>query len=306
MKKWAGIGLLTLMWGLVACGGTQEVSGPRIVREVTLPPSTEALPTRFLTATLAPITPEIISPLQQATVNADFVLVTPTLPPSKTPTQTPTHTLTPTQTLTPTTTNTATATAFLLPTSVIIPVTNVASVPDNRVCDSTWFFIQPRPASCPLNTPNASQGVYQTFQNGYMVWVGSQNAIYVLYTDLQLPRWEVYRDSFTEGMPEDSPEFSSSPAPNLWQPRRGFGLLWRNNATVRNRIGWGTIEKEIPYSVQVQTANDGALFIGVPESGVFGLLPAGSTWQLYSAAGVPVFANGGALPLMPTPIIISP
>ncbi|MGB1286987.1 MAG: hypothetical protein ACPG7F_10670, partial [Aggregatilineales bacterium] len=88
---------------LTACGTQESVgTGPQIVSEVTLGPPTAALPTRILSPTPVRLTPEIVSPLENVTVEADFVLVTPTLPPSKTPTVTATQTMTPTLTLTPT------------------------------------------------------------------------------------------------------------------------------------------------------------------------------------------------------------
>ncbi len=290
------------LWGvvamlLVACAQTQDVRNPRLVREVTLPPPTEPLPTRLLSPTPVPRTPEAPSLLQVVTVDAAFVLVTPTLPPSKTPTQTPTFTQTPTATVTPTITATATMTAFLLPTSNILPITGVVAQSANRICDSNWFFIQPRPPSCPLSSPNATNGVYQTFQNGYMIWVLSQSAIYVFYNDPVVPRWQVFRDFFQDGMPETSPEFDNAPAPNLWQPRRGFGMLWRNNSLVRDRLGWATIRDEVPYSVQVQTASDGSIFISAPNQMLFGLLPNNVGWQLYSTAAQYPGGSDGFVPL---------
>ncbi|MEQ8677567.1 MAG: hypothetical protein RLP44_13780 [Aggregatilineales bacterium] len=278
--------LLLLM--LSACGTREpqvSVGGPRLLGDVTLEP-TSVLPTRILSPTpertFAPATNEVLSPLQQVTVDADFVLVTPTLPPSKTPTQTPTITPTQTYTPTPTITITATATFPQFPTSVVLPVTAVVAQPIPEVCYSVWFFTQPRPASCPLNPPSTSAGVYQSFQNGFMVWVGSQDAIYVFYNDQQFPRWEVYRDQFDEGMPEEDPSFSTAPTPNLWQPRRGFGMLWRSNSSVRNRIGWGTIILEMGYSVRVQTATDGTIFISEPTGGIFSAFPGGGNWQRYA------------------------
>ncbi len=311
---------------LAACDAdnTEDLQdGPRLVAEATLGPATEApapdssgpgliaddaLPT--LADTPIQITPEVISPLSQVTVESNYVIVTPTLPPSKTPTTTPTFTPSPTQTATPTRTVTATATTFLLPTSQIIAVTLPVAAPINEVCDSTWFFIQPRPENCPLNPPSASQGVYQSFQNGHMIWVGAQDAIYVMYNDQQQPRWQVFRDYFVEGMVEETNDFGAAPAANLWQPRRGFGMLWRGNEQVRQRIGWATMEWELPYSVQVQNATNGAIFLSQVGTGAFGLLPGGNSWTDYSTAsgGVPLppaqppvnaGAGGTAIPPLP-------
>ncbi|MDX1994930.1 MAG: hypothetical protein SF029_21285 [bacterium] len=228
---------------------------------------------------------EVNSPLQVATVEADFVLVTPTLPPSKTTTATPTltQTLTLTPTITPTITVTATATIPQFPTSVVTPVPAVVAQPQNIVCQSTWFFMNPRPESCPLAPPTASGGVYQTFQNGFMIWLGHLDVIYVFYNDSVQPRWQMFPDAFSEGMVEEDPAFRQSPFPNTWQPRRGFGMLWRGNTAVRERIGWATLEWEQPYSLQSQTSPDGTLFISDPSGGVFAAIPGGSNWTRYTA-----------------------
>lgn len=298
-----GEGMLkSCLWGVLilcftACTAPSEpISGLRLVSDVTLGPATLIPPTRIISPTPPPVTPEIVSPLQAITLDAAYVLVTPTLPPSKTPTLTPTQSLTPTQTQTPTTTVTATATIFLLPTSVIIPVTREVAAPANEVCETTWFFIQPRPPACPVNPPNSTQGVYQEFQTGYMIWVQSQDAIYVLYNDNRSPRWQVFRDYYVDGMDEVAGEYLEAPSPGLWQPRRGFGLLWRGDQILRSRVGWATQEWELPYPVKVQTARDGAIFISQPgDTAVFSLMPGGANWTLYD----------GSMPTLPTPIFSS-
>lgn len=254
--------------------------GPLLLRDVTLPPNTPGQTQAVLLVGSTPfgITPEIISPLDEVTVPANFVLVTPTLPPSKTASATPTMTTEPPPSQTPTVTVTATSTQPILPTSVIIPVTAIAAQPIDEICDSTWFFLQPRPDACPRNAPLADQGVYQRFENGHMVWVRRTDAIYVMYSDNVNPRWEVYRDFFVEGMPEES---GTNPPTNRWAPRRGFGLLWRNNVAVRNRIGWAIQKDETPYSVNLQIGNDGAVFFNDPNGNIFGLTPDRNSWALY-------------------------
>ena len=292
-KSFVIVTCLMLAIFLGACDSqTTTNTGPQLVQDVTLMPTTpastrvlSATPERTVIATLAPPTNEVLSPLQERTVDADFVLVTPTLPPSKTPTQTPTITQTPTYTPTPTVTVTATATLPQFPTSVIIPITAVIPNPLPQVCQSIWFFADPRPPSCPVSQPLVGQGVFQTFQNGYMIWVGVQDAVYVFYTDTNSPRWEVYRDEFDQGMQEDDPAYNNAPSGNLWQPRRGFGMLWRGNAYVRDRIGWATEVLERPYSVTVQNSTDGTLFISDPTGGVFSVLPGGQIWQRYAGFG---------------------
>lgn len=271
---------------LAACGSpSSNNEGPRLVMDVTLEPTMPA-PTRFLSPTpertVIALTSEVLSPLQNVTLDADFVLVTPTLPPSKTPTHTPTITTTPTQSPTPSITVTATATMPAFPTSIIQPITAVVAAPIQQICDSTWFFIEPRPANCPLAPPTVTQGVFQPFQNGYMIWLQSQDAIYVMYNNAVQPRWEVYRDHFDEGMAEDEPSFGEPPAPGLWRPRRGFGLLWRSNSAVRDRIGWAIEQWEKPYSAQVQSAGDGSFFVNDATGSVFAIFPNGVEWARYA------------------------
>jgi hypothetical protein len=287
------LAIAVIVMVLAACGSNTPgpVSGPVLVGENTLVPTTPA-PTRLISMTPEPsATPrnrEVLSPLDVATVEADFVLVTPTLPPSKTPSQTPTFTATPTTSPTPTATVTATATLPLFPTSVIIPVTAPVANPLPQVCDSTWSYlyalVNPPPSGCPRSAPLASQGVYQAFQNGHMVWIGSMDVIYVLYSDQMQPRWLYMRDDFDEGMAEDDPAYAESPYERTWQPRRGFGLLWRTHQEIRDRIGWAIDEWEQPFSVVVQQSADGTLFIDVENVGVFSLLPGGTNWTRYASA----------------------
>jgi hypothetical protein len=118
------------------------------------------------------------------------------------------------------------------------------------------------------------------FQQGFMVWIGEQDAIYVLYDSANTPRWQVFHDTFEEGMLEFDPDWGEGP-PYTWQPRRGFGKVWRERADVRQRIGWAVREWSEPYTAQVQTATDGSFFIQESRGGVFNLLPNGSDWKRY-------------------------
>src|SRR5690348_16357825 len=83
--------LFCLIVALAACEpANPSGDGPLLVREVTLVP-TEIGPTRFLSptpiqATQARPTGEVVSPLDVVTADARYIVVTPTLPPSKTPT----------------------------------------------------------------------------------------------------------------------------------------------------------------------------------------------------------------------------
>lgn len=268
---------------LAACGSEplpRQEDGPRLVQEATLAASTTQ-PTRILSATPEPIiiplaTSELVSPLEVVTIESDVVLITPTLPPSKTPTETPPATATATSTRQPT------ITATLPPVGVgampvLTTVAPINAVPGaGQACAANWFFPPTQTIACPAGAPTSSQSSFQQFQNGFMIWVGSQDSIYVLYISEGQPRWQVYNDNFIEGSPEYDPTYNAPPY--VWQPRRGFGNIWRDYPQVRNRLGWTLHEWEIPYTSLLQIAQDSTIYLSDPRGGTFGLYPGGGDW----------------------------
>jgi hypothetical protein len=104
-------------------------------------------------------------------------------------------------------------------------------------CSEVWFF-DPPPETCPAAPPQLSPQAEQTFEHGRMIWVAAQDRIYVVFEDGLRPTWAQYPDEFTEGDP-DLDESLVAP-PGLQQPVRGFGLIWRSNPRVRDRLGWAT------------------------------------------------------------------
>lgn len=282
---------LGVCWLAAACSGAETPrGGAQLLQDVTLAPVTP-FPTRILSATPSPVvipvtTSELVSPLEVITLAADFVLVTPTLPPSKTPTLTLTATLTPTAprptlTLPPTQPSlTLSPLGVVAPPRPILPT--AISVPPvvAQPCSVAWFFAQPIVPGCPLNPPLVSEASYQQFQNGFMLWVQQQDAIYVLYDSANPPRWQAFPDQFETGMPETDPAYDNPP-PYAWQPRRGFGLVWRTRPELRSRLGWAVIEWETVYTAQAQIGADGTLYISEPRGGIFSLMPGGVDWKRY-------------------------
>ncbi len=112
-----------------------------------------------------------------------------------------------------------------------VPVTSTLTV--RFYCSHNYFF--PFDSKfCPSGPAQTSPAAEQLFERGRMVWLGSSRMIYVLldqdrYATLQMDTW-------TPGEPESDPSFS--PPPGRYQPIRGFGKVWRNNAWIRDRIGW--------------------------------------------------------------------
>jgi hypothetical protein len=253
------------------------------------------------------VTSERLSPMNVVTVQADYVIVSPTLPPSKTPTQTPTTTTTPPITLTPTITVTSSMTAPTFPTPIFSPTVAVVSNPVNEVCLSQWQYIQPPPPGCPFAPATVGRGVYQEFERGYMFWV-PPNQIYVLYRDGATPYWLRYNDFFNENVDfvatdwkDPNLDLDPSRPPNTYQPRRGFGKLWRENPIVKARVGWATEEWKLEddYNDQrIQTRTDGTIFISAPTGRYYQLTP-GGLWQEYAGATSP-YVYSPASPMPPS------
>ncbi len=93
----------------------------------------------------------------------------------------------------------------------------------------------------------------QTFERGLMLWRGDTRQILALAHDGRL--WQV-ADTWNEGMPADDPAFAAPPG--VWQPVRGFGLIWRSDAAIRDALGWGT-QAEAPAEGFWQDFERGAM-----------------------------------------------
>ncbi len=274
---WIGCCLLFI----VACTPDRPAlnTGPILLQENTLSAAT-ASATRVLSPTPTPLFVPAATDTASATQRSGAERITPTLPPSKTPTRTPTPTRTSSPTATPSVTpniSLPTLSPTVLPGVVPIP-TAIPTNPPAQNCSVPWFFGNSQPASCPLNPPLVSPGSMRQFQGGYMIWVGMQDAIYALYLSATPPRWQVFNDTFQEGMPETDSNFDNAP-PGTWQPQRGFGLVWRSQPGVKDRLGWALTEDEISYTVQVQISSDGLIFISEPGGSMFSLSPTGNDWK---------------------------
>ena len=148
-------------------------------------------------------------------------------------------------------------------------------------CEYTWFFEVLTPEDCPADDAVETRGSIMQFERGYMIWLQSEDAIYVLYTGERTPRWEAFDDTFIEGMPETDPDLESQRPPYTFQPRRGMGKVWREQDEVRRRLGWAVAEYEFPYTVQVQSGEQTGLYIAERLGGLFHLDAEGADWALY-------------------------
>jgi hypothetical protein len=153
-----------------------------------------------------------------------------------------------------------------------------ASVSITLACPDEWFFA-PAPDICPATAAIISDGAEQPFEHGLMLWVAGENMVYVLFDDGQSPHWMSYTDHWEEGDPVNDPTII--PPPGFYQPERGFGLVWREEASVRDRLGWAT-ETESGYETAVQRTSYSrynSTYIRAADANVWWLKPEFSGWE---------------------------
>ncbi len=145
-------------------------------------------------------------------------------------------------------------------------------------CPFTWFFAG-APEICPAAAPLTSAAAEQSFEHGVMIWVEAEAAIYVLAdAPGMIPNWRRYADAWQEG---DAPDDAAlSPPAGLYQPQRGFGLVWREEAGVREQLGWATAP-EVGFTTTVQRTSYvkyNHTYIQAADGGIWHLQPEGSGW----------------------------
>jgi hypothetical protein len=145
-------------------------------------------------------------------------------------------------------------------------------------CPDPWFF-QPHPDICPT-APVYSFAAEQHFEHGVMLWIEVQDRIIVLFDDEQFsPKYSIFRDEWEEGQPDRDP--SLQPPEGLQQPIRGFGLVWRSNMDVQNRLGWAT-QEEVGFDTIIQNETRykyNATYIRAQDGNVWYLGPERSSWE---------------------------
>ena len=92
---------------------------------------------------------------------------------------------------------------------------------------------------CPTEEVQSIVAATQDYEHGVMAWRKDEGRIYVFYEGTA---WESYVDAWDASMPEQDPAFGPAPDGYL-QPKRGFGLVWQEHPSVRDRLGWGVNEE---------------------------------------------------------------
>jgi hypothetical protein len=161
--------------------------------------------------------------------------------------------------------------------------TEMASVSVTVNCPDTWFFTNP-PGECPQSSALISLGVAQRFEGGLMIWIQSSGAIYILYSGGGSPAWDYTPDPWQPGLPESDPAIV--PPEGLYQPVRGFGMIWRGEGSalnVRSRLGWA-LAPEFSFNTAYQ-CNSAPRYVTcylLGPDGVIVLKPERSGWYLWT------------------------
>jgi hypothetical protein len=110
-----------------------------------------------------------------------------------------------------------------------------------------------------------------------MIWFGPDRTIFAIYQTTNKPRWQQFADTWTPGAPESDP--SLVPPEGMLQPVRGFGIVWRSNARVRQRLGWAT-SAEIAFQGAFQLDTLGNRFIRGARNEVYQLTSDLADWRV--------------------------
>jgi hypothetical protein len=155
-------------------------------------------------------------------------------------------------------------------------------------CGQTWFF-EPQPEGCPNQPAIPSLQVEQVFEGGRMIWVADNRQIFVLLNDDLQPSWLQVSDDFQEG--DQERDDSIIPPPGRFQPVRGFGLVWRTNTNLRERLGWA-VEPEAAYEGLIQVAgqpeNPTVVYMRTRDGGIVSLQTGGQSWGFVEEVTTPI------------------
>lgn len=99
------------------------------------------------------------------------------------------------------------------------------------------------PGVFPTNVVAPLQVAEQVFQGGRMFWIRETRQNWVMIASEDDPNrgdWFCYDDTFEEGEPETDPDLvpPDDADQELYQPRRGFGKLWRTHPDLMDGLGW--------------------------------------------------------------------
>lgn len=164
---------------------------------------------------------------------------------------------------------------------------------------SLGYFFDPDPVICPRAEATHTTAAEQQFQGGRMIWLQELDWIYVLYDEV-LPnggpggdlQWERYLDNWNSD--EEEGDVNLDPPEGFYRPVGGFGLVWRENPAVQERLGWALAPEQSFEGVwqfmpsDTDAVGDGAIYIQLANDRVArlsGYDTWGWLWTLFDPAG---------------------
>lgn len=152
--------------------------------------------------------------------------------------------------------------------------------------NNTWVgALQPPPRPQPSPTPSAAYippfsdgsalaSSYQRFERGFMLWIAGTGDIFVFYDDGNYELFPLVSYTFRS----DNPIFG--PPPGRIRPIFGFGKVWGNFSTVRERLGWATQDEIGQLTGFSRSVRNGLTFFGfsLPSGPTVSVDPYQSTW----------------------------
>ena len=112
---------------------------------------------------------------------------------------------------------------------------------------------------CPTAGASITWAAWEPFERGQMVWRQDVDRVFVLVRTSSSPvggNWQAILDDWDGSNPEG---VGMSPPPGLYEPKRGFGWVWRNFfGGPTGSLGWAT-DEEKGFCAKVQPFERGTL-----------------------------------------------
>ncbi|MDH4135981.1 MAG: hypothetical protein OEW09_04580 [Anaerolineae bacterium] len=175
------------------------------------------------------------------------VMVTGACAPQRAPEETPVPSPTPTAEPPPPT-----------PTPVPTPTLSCALEPVGEFREA-WNL---EDLGCPEDKEKVIWWAWQEFEHGYMLWRIDTKKIYAFSLEgADGGSWQEYDDTWADGKyPIDIDPSIVPPSENLKQPKRGFGLVWREQlGGPESDVGWALME-ETGLCAVIQPFEKGVMF----------------------------------------------
>ncbi|MBI5957688.1 MAG: hypothetical protein HY866_03065, partial [Chloroflexi bacterium] len=122
--------------------------------------------------------------------------------------------------------------------------TSTAQAKVEVYCPTAFFFGEGD--GCPSSQVIETGAVYQSFENGSMVWRQDTNEVYVFFSD-NTAAYFLERDY--ANLPD--PQIPEAPPLDRQAPGSGFGKVWANAPGVRAKLGWA-LDVEQGYNTRAQ------------------------------------------------------